>query len=316
MKTTQTNNAAVSRKHSWFCVILLVTLPAGESLAQTANPAAEERQFVKFMFGLGLTASTLSDGLNQSAVQTVFQASLLNGGRLTTTGTLAVDAAGQLRYAPTPADRLVIANGGQQLEIRVAAFQGNFESADAFLQSHAALDFTMSAAGQMDLRVQSVNQPGRGFARRLNGVIMLEGVAVNLQIQIQPSTYADVNAGAQSWEYKNCTRVSGSAGVLGGTINLDTLSYYKNVNTVQEMRERNAASATRGNVRYAFDGVEIRKVFRDGRLTERDYWRASGALVRNGQVFGRVRFEEPSGPQAGNGPQAILQLADGTRIAR
>lgn len=109
----------------------------------------------------------------------------------------------------------------------------------------------------------------------------------------------DLVAGAvfeASAQNQNQFTFTGTLTSAFGTINLNIYSYYQLYifdNAIDQWERRNQSSGSFGGTTYSLQDVLIRGTCQNNVVSELDYWRAEGTLLRDGTPIGSRRLEDP-----------------------
>lgn len=242
------------------------------------------------------------------AVQAVDAASALAGrGELVTYGTVAPSAEGYA-WRPEPADRIILQLEDARYEISIHSFRGDLSSPDAFLTGAHLLDATVDD-GAGPLRLRS-SREGSSRTVEVEGHRELDGVAYQVDLTAAGTErFENDSTGA---EYVEGHQVSGTIDWPGAHLVVDETWDFELVSA-----GRSASSAVR-TVRsrleadghhFVFEGVRLKKAFRDGAPTEIDtFWDASGRITEDGAPFGLYRLDQSGAAFI----EVLLQLPDRT----
>ncbi|MBU0637973.1 MAG: Ig-like domain-containing protein [Planctomycetes bacterium] len=308
------------------------------------GPSATEQASYTQLFSEGGEVVSDVNSLTRKAASAVFEASTMNGGVETLTGTLTQvsQEPEQWTYSPTPADKLVVSIPGQTpIEFHFSAFDGHKQGdAGDFVDTHDNLDFIVVVDGLFNLHIQSSSVPTTGekynwarkFSRTITGNAVYEGQmhTVDLTYEGTQEGEVDYNWAASTWG-DEC-RGTITAGTTALTISESYWGYYTywDGKHVFNRGMTNNSSATIGGVTLKFQEAKVRweKVSRgpssadDGyrdveyafnKVAEPDYWYCQGNLLRNGQAIGTVEFDGPVVYDT-KGPDLILRLNTGEAI--
>lgn len=235
----------------------------------------------------------LTEEASNLALGSVYEASRIASGgtSLVLTGTL-TQSGDTFTYSPDPADRLLVSfTNGNSLEIQFGALDGNFEAASgaAFLRSDHELDFILNRtiAGVTDgVRFTSGKQ-GTRFANRLQGEVIFQGERYSIDLTAQ-GTYKNVVD--VEIDYESDLTVTGRLSGPGVEADISESTYYRYFmfdNAIEIIDRSMNSSWTQDGVRYAFQGVRIRRHFFNGKPSALDEeWRAGGNLLADGTVLG------------------------------
>lgn len=295
----------------------------------TGIPPAQE-QALQATFELGANATQSANGAVADVAQTVFAASGLNGNRLTTTGTL-TQANGEFTYSAAPNDKLVVLlQNGTRIELTIQAFEGDFSgSFEDFRDFHSDLRFRYFVAGLADVTVASVSgSPGLArapgdvagrrtniaYTRQIGGSVVLSGVGYSVDATLSGSSFSDVSP--PFVEIQTEERFQGTLTGNGAQITTDeTYSAHSFFNSkesrfVVNFIDRGTSTLAIGGVEYRFQDLFVKREKVNGKVTEPDFWVASGTLSRNGAQIGVVRYETAA-VIGTTGPRIVLDLGGG-----
>ena len=304
------------------------------------DPTAVPTGALQGGFSAGTDVALTADELAAGAVQVVFAISIANGGVLTTTGTATQSAQDPEVFSYTsaqPSDRLVVLLAdGNTIEAVIAAFQGVFDNGpDGFLRSHSSLDVTVRIGGTLDLRIQSAAGPAQrsdgalargtttAFDRRITGTAVLASTGETMTVDVRHQGTRFVEVDINALENTNEETATGTITTPSATIEVASYYRYRLISVdrfVESITRQSLARVTTGGETWEFVGVEgqpaaiVRKAFVNAEVSDADFWIASGALLRNGQVAAVVRFNGPVVEGTLGGPREELAFQDGSVV--
>jgi len=294
--------------------------------------SAESKQAVAQTFHTGTNTGILAADLIDGAVQAVFTASLLatGGTQIVTTGTLTQNPQDPevFAYSPTPADRMIILLiGAPAIDVVYAAFSGYLGGSwEDFRDFHDNLDFQVDVTGTVSLHVHSASgNPGKpapaaapasntAHQRTLSGTVVDQGVNVTVNVTTQGTRFFSVDL--SSVELETSDQVTGTlSSALGSTTVNDAWQYHSIgvSDFVEQFARTNASTLTQGGSTWQFVDVLLRGVYKNVLVSEPDYWRGEGVLLRDGVVVGQVAWDRPivDGTPEPLFPKAVLVLTGG-----
>ena len=233
------------------------------------------------------------------SIDAALEATRLNGGTGTLTGTLTETAPEVFTYTATPNDRLRLQLlDGRIVEITfVAAPQGDFAGDGLrFLRSPHVIDARVTsnaAAGSLDVSVASSpgetagTQVGRFAGSFADGAGQGWTTAVDYESFRRTEVGIDYNE-LESILYMKGTLQSASRGIA---IDLERYNRYKLINTVEQVDERMDHSIAWGGDSYRLAG-RVTMSRRDSKPVDRDQWVIAGTLTRNGATIGQYEASE------------------------
>lgn len=195
-------------------------------------------------------------------------------------------------WAPEPADRLVVQAEDARYEVTVDGLDGDFASADAFLAGDHLLDAQVTdGASALDLRLTR-----EGATRQIHVAGRLQVDGVTYQVDLTAAGTERFDNDTSGTAYADHHQVSGTVDWNGAHLLVDETWDFELVSSgrtassaVRTIRNRlDAAGRT-----FLFDGVRLKKAFRDGNPTEVDtFWEASGAITADGAPFGSYALDQ------------------------
>lgn len=303
------------------------------------DPTAVPAGILQAGFSAGNDVALTADELAVGAVQVVFAISIANGGVLTTTGTATQSAQDPSVFFYTsiePRDRLIVRlSDGNTIEAVIAGFQGVFENGpDGFLRNHSLLDVTVRIGNTLDLRIQSAAGPAQrsdsvargtttGFDRRITGSAVLASTGETMTIDVRHQGTRFVEVDTTALENTNEETATGTISTPSATIEVASYYRYRLISVdrfVESITRQSLARVTTGGDTWEFVGVEgqpaaiVRKAFVNAEVSDADFWIASGALVRNGQLAAVLRFNGPVIEGMPGGPREELAFQDGSVV--
>ena len=232
-------------------------------------------------------------------IDAALEATRLNGGTPTLTGTLTQTGPETYTYAATPTDRLrlVLLDGRTFDVIFHAVPDGNFSGdGDRFVRNPHTFDASVTsnaAAGSLDLRITSA--PGSEALTQVGSVVgAFDGAGGHRwSVDVTYQTYerAEVDISFNERESISLTTGSVSAPSLGVATTVSRYDEYKLTNTVENVDRDIDHTITWNGANYRLRG-RVFVAFRDAQPVDRDQWVISGALEENGTVIGQYEATE------------------------
>lgn len=305
-------------------------LVAGAFCTAAAQTDAERKLCLQ-AFGYGADVAALATEAVSTGAEAVWGASEANGGVVTLTGTLtqSTQNADQWTYSAVPNDRLVIVfAGGPTVQFAFAAFAGYLSGTwEDFIYSHS-IDFTCLIQGRCNLRIQSQATPVADsirVSRVITGTCTYYGEQVTTNITYTGRVWYELGSGFAFYTYKEW--LAGTASSASGLTTVNErifISIAHNSNTAVHARndERwNTSSASLNGVTYRYENVHAswarRSTLSDpgafNVVTDANYWVAEGQMLRNGAVWGAVKFDGEV-VEGSTGPDIILDIGGGASI--
>ncbi len=227
------------------------------------------------------------------------------------------------QYQAQPNDRMVVqATGAPELTITWTKFlfADDIESADDLMQAHDVAG-QMAADGLFDIAFTSINDSrccgNGGYSYSYNGSFQFAGESWIVIETGSASSFFDVGGG--STEYESDERVTGNYTSATRQLQIDYRHEYESIfvdNFVDDSRESIASAYTENGTTYQYVGATqgspafIRQLTFNSEPSELDKWRAEGGILRNGQLFGVLSWEQ----QLDNSFKLVLRSPDGTTI--
>ncbi len=212
------------------------------------------------------------------------QASALNRGRPTFTGTLRTDASGATTYRPTPRNALVVIDAsGASTRLEIAMLEGDLTSADDFLYHDHRVACTLSAEPATRLAVASV-KAGALREQAIQGEGEADGVPFAVELASSSREVTDVDAGYLT---RYADVIEGTLDVEGVRMDVaesaEAESYALRTQTTYTVNSEWREGATR----YRFRNLVYTTVLNNG-IPEVDSFSAQGAVTANGRTAGQV----------------------------
>ncbi len=222
----------------------------------------------------------------------IFAASLANQGNVTLAGTLTFDAAGNSAYASNPTDHLSLVEAtGLESKFFVNKFDGlNRQNAQGFLQDDHYIACTWRSE-YSDLHVASARVNNQQEVQ-IQGWVSDAGRRLEATLTRQITDKFDIGTSAKHESY---SLLSGSTRIDGVEIMVKQETEYTLINTVAQNKESFTLSWGQENNQYELREGYWQAVFRDGVRIEDDFWKAGGILLRNGDLYGQLQMQAPSG---------------------
>jgi hypothetical protein len=244
-------------------------------------------------------------------VQAVYYATVLSGrggtGTVVTNGTLTQLAPDtlQFRYAPAPADKLMVKLAGRpDHELRITEVRGNLQAAtpDAFLNASHSLAYVHVIPGQASMRITTKNVDGRwSYAARGSFVHETKSYQVDLRSQGVYSFENDMSGAHNKNQYTVQGKIEGDGLVVALSeehkFELVSARWVNNrQRTVSHSVDVSNNTLTVGRDSFQWVDARIAKVFVNGKPSSVDRdWKATGEVRRNGRPFGTYRLDSGAG---------------------
>lgn len=235
------------------------------------------------------------EGATQVGVETVFLASILNGGEsVVSTGTVTQQGAtDQFTYSASPADHLVLElTGAKPIHITLSAFNGDLsQDASYFLYHSHQLDVRVQQDENVDFQIQSTRQ-GSASQGAVSGSVELDGVTYQVDLNYNGTYESTAEAGSATHDSSDA--YTGTITAPGVSIAMDQSHAFKLIvfehgvsNVIKTMNN----TATINGSTYAFEGIKVRYETMDGWPNPTDYWLAEGTIKKDGQPIGQVSYD-------------------------
>jgi len=237
--------------------------------------------------------------LTRASIDAALEATRLNGGTATLTGTLRETSPQTFAYDATPSDRLrleLLDGRAWDLVFHVAP-QGDFsKDGERFQRNPHVLDVEVTgnaAASAPDLRLNS--QPGAGSGtqtgRLVGGFDDADGHRWSVDVTVDSYRRSEVGAGFNELETELLVRGALMSTTRGLSIDLNRYFRYQLVNTVENVDHRMDHSWARAAASYRLQG-RVFVGFRDAKPVDRDQWVISGSLTENELAIGQFEASE------------------------
>lgn len=298
--------------------------PGGNPPAQPQIAGDDERAFIEALAIGGRETFSAGRASIPEVVVGVFDASNIAGAWVAN-GTVAIGLPGGTQYAPTPADRLVVQTPDHTAEYFITSFTGDLSGITAFINNHSDLRFRVVIQNKCDLQVTGA-QAGANFQNHYVGSIVLPrgtaqadithggGSSFSLGANFLPDFSVElVTDPVTGVSLVSGDSIAGTVSAAGGTINVSEVFDDKIVNTVQQQKLWIATSGARNGVNYRSHDAFFRFVERDGYVSEPDFWRGQGQLLRDGAPIGEYKWDSGIFLSFAPPPR-VLELVDGTKI--
>jgi len=215
------------------------------------------------------------------------QASALNRGRSTLTGTLRTDANGATTYRPTPRNALVVIDAsGANMHLEIAMLEGDLTSADDFLYHDHRVACTLSTEPATRLAVASV-KVGALREQAIQGEGESDGVPFAVELASSSREVTDVDAGYLT---RYADVIEGTLDVEGVRMDVaesaEAESYALRTQTTYTVNSEWREGATR----YRFRNLVYTTVLNSG-IPEVDSFSAQGIVTADGRTAGQVAVE-------------------------
>jgi hypothetical protein len=258
------------------------------------------------------------EGAVKTAVEVVYAASVASKtGKVVGSGTLKVDAAGNVTYSQGPADKLVVVFAdGSQFSLVVRGIEGDFSRGPGdFVQMPYGIDFSIDVPGQLALDIVYIQRGNAGANSRgalegqMKGFFLLDSHKMICDVKLTGEWLKEVDG---NWVQLDQTRtINGS--IAGGGIKLTVSERNRSIMAHYSefienyIRETNN-TWTAGSAKYGFQAL-IKKAFKNGRFAEQDYWTTNGQLTKNGAAAGKLALQRTA-----TGVAVVLVLSGGGQV--
>jgi hypothetical protein len=232
-------------------------------------------------------------------IDAALEATRLNGGTPTLTGTLTQTGPEAFTYAASPPDRLrLVLLDGRAFDVTFHALpDGDFSGdGDRFFRRPHTIDATVTSnavAGSLDLRISSA--PGSEPLTQAGSLVGAfdgpGGHRWSVDVTYQTFERAEVDIGINERESISLTTGTVSSASLGIEANLSRYDAYKLVNTVENVDREIDHAITWNGATYRLRG-RVFVAFRDAQPVDRDQWVIVGELRENGTVIGQYEATE------------------------
>lgn len=260
------------------------------------GPAAPDAQGALASLTVTAGSNDLRTGASELLGDTVVAATqLAGGGGLVVTGTL-TQQNNSYSYSAQPADRLVLQlQNGDSFTFQVTQLDGDFDadSMAEFLRKPHVLQFTVnrSAGGVTDQLSIASQRNASQFAAAMRGEAVLQGVRYQIDLMSQ-GTYKNI---VDNYiDYESEETVTGTIASDGLAVNVNEYfryRYYMFENAIETTERKVANQWSVAGQQYAAVDVHIRRNFFNSKPSEFEYWRAQGAIVRDGVAVGTIGSE-------------------------
>ena len=227
------------------------------------------------------------DAIVTTCLDAANQASALNRGRPTLTGTLRTDASGGATYRPTPRNALVIVDASSaSARLEIAILEGDLTSADDFLYHDHRAACTLSAEPATRLAVASV-KIGALRDQAIEGEGEFDGAPFTVELVGSSRNVADADAGFFTTH----------ADAIEGTLDIDGVR----MNVAESSEAESYALTTRttytvnsewweGATRYRFRDLVYTTALNNG-IPEVGSFSAQGTVTANGRTAGQADIQ-------------------------
>ncbi|MCP4503560.1 MAG: hypothetical protein GY822_26815 [Deltaproteobacteria bacterium] len=227
------------------------------------------------------------------AVDVVVQASLLNEGLLTTSGTL-ISENGMLRYEELPAENLLFQAPDGTVNFRITTLQGDLTAgSDSFFRGPHQLAITARHEDAIDatLVIQAID--GLNATRSISGTLVDEEDSFSVNVSSTGSVLAQVEVNGLAFESTDLYTGSISGPDFSAEYSESVDFTLINVENFVTNRERRiTASWTHGENHFVVAEGWIRTSYVNGSPAEFDFWRAEGEVLRNSSPFAALALNE------------------------
>jgi PKD repeat protein len=234
-----------------------------------------------------------------AVIDAALEATRLNGGTPTLTGTLTQTGPEAFTYAASPPDRLrLVLLDGRAFDVTFHALpDGDFSGdGDRFFRRPHTIDATVTSnavAGSLDLRISSA--PGSEPLTQAGSLVGAfdgpGGHRWSVDVTYQTFERAEVDIGINERESISLTTGTVLSASLGIEANLSRYDAYKLVNTVENVDREIDHAITWNGATYRLRG-RVFVAFRDAQPVDRDQWVIVGELRENGTVIGQYEATE------------------------
>ena len=272
------------------------------------NPGEQSPLGQVLRAGHGAASATAEDARSglTVAVQAVVEAST-QAGQLTTQGRLVQDApGGAFRFEPSTDGRMFVGffdpdGNRQEFFFSYLRVDGQGQTADDILGNNHDLEVRIeSPDGQVNVTIRSVRQGARVNATVV-GTATRDGVTFEVNLTaVEDTLIREIDTSGSHFRNQSTLQGTMTAADLLLTANQ---SFEFELVTTRGVTSSSGTSANTSGTRiqhtlqhggdeYRWEGVQIRRNFRDGTISEADtFWRAEGQVLRNGQPFGRYMLD-------------------------
>lgn len=276
---------------------------SGQSGQDGGTTASQVGQLLEQTHRVPAQATQEAQTALNAAMQAIVEASRLAGGAITTSGRLVQDAPqGPFRLEPAASGPLNVVFYDAEQKRREFAFvylrlDTVNTTADSILNSNHDLEVDIATPdGQIDVTIRSTRS-GRDVDGRLEGKYTDKGTEYQLDLTLDDTTLIR-EIDTSGTHFKNSTELQGSITAPGLDLTVNQSFAFElitssggatfSANTSDTVISH---QLTVGDDEYIWDGVQVRRNFRDGTISEADtYWQASGVIRRNGADYGEYKL--------------------------
>ncbi len=234
-------------------------------------------------------ALTLVDQLIPVCVEMANQATALNRGRPTTTGTLRMDAAGRMSYRAMPLDVLVLSDAsGATSQLVITALKGDLSSAENFLAGDHVARCAVSARPTLDVQVASTRL-GAQHMRQVRGTVQEDDTKLTLDLRLNSSQVTDSDTFASQYD----DQVSGTMSTDDLRITVDERSEEQSFDLNSSTKSIVNSQWSEGATRYQFHSLSYTTAMTNGRPDISSY-SAQGSVVTNDRAVGQAEMKVTS----------------------
>jgi hypothetical protein len=237
--------------------------------------------------------SDLEQELSPLAVEFVAFARQSSGDASRLTGTLSENASGQFSYSAIPADRMkVVFSDGSTIELVFSTFTGDLSGGvRAFYKGNHLMQYgakfkAIGSIGDVNLNLRS-QRIGIALAVKIGGTAQFAGGSHNLNLDYAQRLISDFGPG--SIEFHHADTLKGSIAGPSAQIQVNESYDFKLVGSnslVLQTIQTLGNTWTEAGQQFSLPNGLIKKVFRDGKPIEADFWTAQGDLLRGGVKVG------------------------------
>ncbi len=215
------------------------------------------------------------------------QASALNRGRPTLTGTLRTDTRGATTYRPTPRNALVLIDAnGASTRLEITMLEGDLANADDFLYHDHRVACTLSAEPATRLAVASV-KAGALRDQAIQGEGESDGVPYAVELGSSSRQVTDVDAGYLT---RYADTIEGTLDIDGVRMNVAESSEAESYALTTQTTYTVNSEWWEGATRYRFRNLIYTTVLNNG-IPEVDSFSAEGTVTANGRAAGRAEVQ-------------------------
>ncbi len=273
--------------------------------------AQNEAEIVQAMYSGSTDLVNISDELIFYAAHGVWYASVYTG-TITLHGTLTQSAQNpdNWSYSPSPSTHLVLVfASGTTIHFHITGIDGYTEGdVDDFMDSHY-MKFTAEIQGVLNMNIQDQIMPNDNtgkieWSRSISGNLVYGGIQYSMNLQFNGNKKADQGYSITLFDYYSQTTGNVNTSNFSFTVNEEYVSHSaanSNNGTYAQDREfLNNNTAQAGKISYQFNNAYCKWLSMTNSadssyamVNESYNWEAAGQLLKNGQVYGTVKFDRP-----------------------